>query len=111
MVSKPTRGFGSVVQWDYGQITMQGHFNKTGMLNNPPSILLTAMARLQAELERSQISDIISATAKLLENPPRVRVQFTYCGQEQDRLLILHMTIISPKICSRALVMIVTQAD
>ncbi|KAH8797864.1 hypothetical protein F5884DRAFT_864219 [Xylogone sp. PMI_703] len=70
VVSKPTRDFGGVVQYDFGKTIEHGLFERTGILNLPPQILLTAVARLQATISMY----------------PMMRAKFTYCGQEQDRL-------------------------
>ncbi|EED12227.1 kinesin light chain, putative [Talaromyces stipitatus ATCC 10500] len=42
VVSKPTGKYGGVVQYDYGKAISGGGFQRTGMLNRPPQILLTA---------------------------------------------------------------------
>ncbi|KUL81928.1 hypothetical protein ZTR_10734 [Talaromyces verruculosus] len=46
VVGKPTRDFGGVIQYDYGK-AVSGHLERTGVLNKPPTILLTAMTALQ----------------------------------------------------------------
>ncbi|KAL4786140.1 hypothetical protein BJX76DRAFT_346425 [Aspergillus varians] len=50
VVSKPTDTHGGVVQYDYGKALTQsaGDFQRTGILNQPPQVLLTALAKLQA---------------------------------------------------------------
>ena len=48
VVSKPTNTHGGVVQFDYGKALSGGEFQRTGMLSHPPQILLTALAKLQA---------------------------------------------------------------
>jgi nucleoside phosphorylase len=85
VVSKPTRDFGGVVQYDFGKTVVQGVFERTGMLNKPPQILLTAIARLQADqmMEPSRIPEFLS---DMIATYPRMRAEFTYRGQEQDRL-------------------------
>ncbi|KAJ5495358.1 hypothetical protein N7539_000474 [Penicillium diatomitis] len=85
VVSKPTRDTGGVIQYDYGKTVAGGRFELTGTLNKPPSVLLTAVARLQAEhkLEPSRMPQILSdAIAKY----PATKKDLTYCGQESDRL-------------------------
>ncbi|KAF7712366.1 Nucleoside phosphorylase and ankyrin repeat domain-containing protein [Penicillium ucsense] len=85
VVSKPTRDTGGVIQYDYGKTVAGGRFELTGTLNKPPSVLLTAIARLQAEhkLEPSRIPQILSdAIAKY----PATKNDLTYCGPESDRL-------------------------
>ncbi|KAJ5700536.1 hypothetical protein N7536_003549 [Penicillium majusculum] len=48
VVSKPTNTHGGVVQFDYGKALNGGEFQRTGMLSQPPQILLTALSKLQA---------------------------------------------------------------
>src|ERR1700735_3304216 len=62
VVSKPTGDFGGVVQYDSGKTVAQGVFERTGRLNKPPQILLTAISRLQADqvIEASQIPKFLS---------------------------------------------------
>ncbi|PYH90847.1 kinesin [Aspergillus ellipticus CBS 707.79] len=52
VVSQPTGSYGGVVQYDYGK-ALEGHFQRTGMLNRPPQSLLTALTKLQARHLRS----------------------------------------------------------
>ncbi|KAN0087273.1 hypothetical protein V8E54_000961 [Elaphomyces granulatus] len=84
VVSKPTGDFGGVVQYDFGKTVGQAVL-RTGQLNRPPQILLTAIARLQADqmIEPSRIPEFI---ADVVATYPRMRAEFTYHGQEQDRL-------------------------
>ncbi|EEH37856.2 ankyrin repeat domain-containing protein [Paracoccidioides lutzii Pb01] len=65
VVSKPTREFGGVIQYDYGKTIQDGRFERLGLLNKPPPVLLTAVARLQAahKLKPSQIPTILSEIA------------------------------------------------
>jgi nucleoside phosphorylase len=48
VVSQPTDTFGGVVQYDLGKALSGGQFKRTGFLNRPPKVLLTALATLQA---------------------------------------------------------------
>jgi nucleoside phosphorylase len=61
VVSQPHQAFGGVVQYDSGKTTPSG-FKRTGLLNSPPQILLSAVAKVQAnELRgRSQLSKYVS---------------------------------------------------
>ncbi|KAN0087004.1 WD40-repeat-containing domain protein [Elaphomyces granulatus] len=85
VVSKPTGEFGGVVQYDFGKTVSQADFERIGTLNKPPQILLTAIAKLQADqmMETSRIPELLS---KMIATYPRMQADFTYCGQEQDRL-------------------------
>ncbi|KAI4741959.1 Pfs, NACHT and ankyrin domain protein [Aureobasidium sp. EXF-12298] len=84
VVSQPQKVNGGVVQFDLGKATDKG-FVRTGSLNQPPAILLSALANIQAEyfLEPEKFPQYIQdAAAKF----PKARKQFTYMGTEQDRL-------------------------
>jgi hypothetical protein len=49
VVSKPTGAFGGVVQYDYGKTVASGVFQQTGMMNQPPQVLLNAISRLHSD--------------------------------------------------------------
>ncbi|CAI7646273.1 unnamed protein product [Penicillium glandicola] len=49
VISKPTDTFGGVVQYDHGKAITGNRFQRTGALNKPPSILLSAISHLQAD--------------------------------------------------------------
>jgi nucleoside phosphorylase len=85
VVSKPTGEFGGVVQYDFGKTVAQGVFERTSRLNRPPQILLTAIARLQADgmVETSRTPEFLS---EMIATHPKMRAEFTYCGHEQDKL-------------------------
>ncbi|KAL4961772.1 uncharacterized protein BDV14DRAFT_119957 [Aspergillus stella-maris] len=48
VVSKPTDTHGGVIEYDYGKVLNGGNLKRTGMLNRPPQVLLTAVSKLQA---------------------------------------------------------------
>jgi nucleoside phosphorylase len=85
VVSKPTEDFGGVVQYDFGRTVGQGVFQRTGTLNKPPQMLLTAIARLQAD-QMMEISRIPEFLSEMIAKYPGMRAGFTYRGQGQDRL-------------------------
>jgi nucleoside phosphorylase len=84
VVSKPTDTIGGVVQYDYGKTISGGRFQRTGVLNKPPEVLLTAISDLQADhmMGLSQIPKILSYLA--VKYPEMS--QFTYRGQQLDQL-------------------------
>ena len=84
VVSKPTGDFGGVVQYDFGKTVEQGVFERTGRLNSPPEILLTAIAKLQADhmIETSRISDFLS---QMIATYPGMSAEFTYRGRSEER--------------------------
>lgn len=83
VVGKPTRDFGGVIQYDYGKAVSGGHLERTGVLNKPPTILLTAMTALQSAhiANKSRIPNLI---ADLAERHPRMRGKFTYDSHRED---------------------------
>lgn len=83
VVSKPTGTYGGVVQYDYGK-ALSRSFERTGMLNQPPSFILTALTQLQANhlTEESQILQFLSEMEEKLGDKA---ANFTHPGQE-DRL-------------------------
>lgn len=60
VVSQPDKKFGGVVQYDAGKATISG-FERTGSLNAPPQVLLSAVAKVQANnlRNRSKISEYL----------------------------------------------------
>jgi nucleoside phosphorylase len=62
VVSQPTDTSGGVIQYDLGKALSGGQFKRTGMLNRPSKVLLTALATLQAHhlTEDSQIVGFVS---------------------------------------------------
>ena len=85
VVSVPVGEFDGVVQYDYGKVTRDGGFQRTGALSKPPLILLTAVSKLQSENERngSQVPAILS---KMQEAYPRMAGSYSYPDREKDVL-------------------------
>jgi nucleoside phosphorylase len=48
IVSNPGGDLGGVVQYDYGKAIREGRLQRTGMLNKPPNVVLTAVSELQS---------------------------------------------------------------
>lgn len=80
VVSEPTGSYGGVVQYDYGKALSSG-FHRTGMLNRPPQILLTALSKVQSNhlTEGSKIADFL---AEVEQKVPRPASRFTRPTQE-----------------------------
>lgn len=53
VVSRPDKGHGGVVQYDFGTNT-PGGFQRTGFLNSPPQILLKAIANIRSDHLRGE---------------------------------------------------------
>ncbi|KAF3911535.1 hypothetical protein ABW20_dc0109146 [Dactylellina cionopaga] len=70
VVSEPVAGFGGVLQYDFGKTTQAGRFVQTGVLNKPPKIFLTALAKLKAEhLLRQQKDEDILVIPEVFARP------------------------------------------
>lgn len=61
VVSQPYQTFGGVVQYDFGKETASG-FERTGSLNAPPQVLLSAVSKVRANAvrQRSKLRDYVS---------------------------------------------------
>ncbi|CAG8293488.1 unnamed protein product, partial [Penicillium salamii] len=77
VVSQPADTSGGVIQYDLGKALSGGQFKRTGMLNRPPKVLLTALATLQAHhlTEDSRVLEFISEIQAKM--PPRRAANFT----------------------------------
>ncbi|XTI82278.1 hypothetical protein V2W45_1516396 [Cenococcum geophilum] len=50
VISQPQAGYGGVVQYDYGKTGSGGLCTRTGYLNAPPDVLLTAISKLRSNI-------------------------------------------------------------
>jgi len=66
VVSQPVKEHGGVVQYDFGKSTPNG-FERTGFLNTPPTILLSAINKLRSNQDRgrSSLSSHLSKLGKI----------------------------------------------
>jgi hypothetical protein len=78
VVSKPTGDFGGVVQYDFGKTV--GRLTTSNLL---------AKLRADQMMETNRIPKFLS---EMITAYPRMRADFAYRGQEQDRLLMSHPT-------------------
>jgi nucleoside phosphorylase len=67
VVSQPYKEHSGVVQYDFGKSTPDG-FERTGSLNVPPEVLLSALSKLQANYlrRRSRLLEYLSTLVKRL---------------------------------------------
>jgi nucleoside phosphorylase len=49
VISKPTASGSGVIQYDYGKTMHDGCFQRTGYLNKPPQVLLTAISQIECD--------------------------------------------------------------
>ncbi|KAI9903649.1 hypothetical protein N3K66_000178 [Trichothecium roseum] len=85
VVSVPKDEFPGVVQWDMGKTEKGGKFKRTGSLNNPPTLLLTAISKMETEQELygSQIPDSLGRFA---ERFPRLASKYLRSDSFEDVL-------------------------
>ncbi|CAG7947298.1 unnamed protein product [Penicillium olsonii] len=90
VVSVPSNGRGGVVQYDFGKTIQDQDFKPTGFLNQPPTVLRTALSGLKAyyEFEGHQIDETINA---ILERKPRLRKNYRAPDASSDRLYQSHV--------------------
>ncbi|KAL2841282.1 hypothetical protein BJY01DRAFT_236447 [Aspergillus pseudoustus] len=84
VVSMPAKSHGGVVQYDMGRWTNNAEFQIESHLNKPPTVLSTAIMRLQSDhdLENDRMNQYIQDVAS---NRPRRRA-YRFPGRDQDRL-------------------------
>ncbi|GKZ65925.1 hypothetical protein AnigIFM50267_010283 [Aspergillus niger] len=80
IVGQPTSTHPAVVQYDFGK-SVNGKFQRIGTLNPPPSVLLSALSKLQANHKNKR-----SRVAEFLQKLGECNELFRHPGQEQDRL-------------------------
>ena len=86
VVSKPTGNYSGVVQYDRGKVISGGRFQLSGTLNQPPQVLLTSIAQLQADHmggKKHSVAKVLSETQEQIHDTNDI---FTCPGQEQDQL-------------------------
>ncbi|KAK4184262.1 hypothetical protein QBC35DRAFT_506288 [Podospora australis] len=81
VVSKPRNGHSGVVQYDFGKSVTDG-FQRTGSLNNPPNLLLTAVSHMKAK----QFDDWHPITSHLDRLPRMPQDKFARPPAGEDRL-------------------------
>ncbi|KAK7727584.1 hypothetical protein SLS63_007026 [Diaporthe eres] len=86
VVSQPNGTSGGVIQYDRGKTVQEGQFQRTGSLNAPPQVLLSALGRLQADhlLADSRIPQFLSEL--IMKSPKRMKKKFDYQGRSNDNL-------------------------
>jgi nucleoside phosphorylase len=92
VVSKPTGTFGGVIQYDFGKTIQEGKFIRTGLLNKPSEILLTAPANLEAQ-HMMESYKVVKYLSEMTEKYPKMAAQFT-CPNAQMTCYTLRSTII-----------------
>lgn len=91
VVSQPDGTCGGVVQYDLGKAKADGSFERKGMLNMPPLVLLNALSSLQARHIKS-VPKVPQYLDKMLEQYPLMKRRrpktpsYIYQGNDHDKL-------------------------
>ncbi|OPB39958.1 hypothetical protein A0O28_0000370 [Trichoderma guizhouense] len=85
VVSAPRDGMGGVFQYDFGKTIQNQSFQTTGFLNQPPTVLRTAMAGLRAQHE-GEGHDIETTIREILNLKPRLKKKYTRPDPSSDKL-------------------------
>jgi nucleoside phosphorylase len=85
VVSSPTGTSEGVIQYDFGKTVQEGRFIRTGSLNRPPDVLLTALAVLQANhlVEGHEVSNHLS---QMMARYSNMGARFAHPGTQYDCL-------------------------
>jgi nucleoside phosphorylase len=87
VVSAPRNGKGGVFQYDFGKTIQDQSFLTTGVLDQPPTMLRTAVSGLRAQYE-SEGNQIQECIKKVLENKTRLQKKYGRPSQDSDRLYL-----------------------
>lgn len=94
VISLHSKSAEAVVQYDFGKSVQGGEFIRTGTLNKPPNIVLSAVAMLRGQHRRKghKISEHLS---KMISENPRLAEKFRDQGSSKDRLFkpeVIHVS-------------------
>lgn len=84
VISAPTGKYSGVVQWDMGRAE-SGRFQRTGSLNNPPTLLLTALTTLESYHEMNE-PKMFEYLERLKEKWPRLASKYLRSESLKDVL-------------------------
>ncbi|KAH8658346.1 nucleoside phosphorylase domain-containing protein, partial [Xylariales sp. PMI_506] len=85
VVGTPHEGKGGVFQYDFGKTIQDGEFRYTGSLNQPPLLLLNAVATLSGRYEADG-HGFQGTLSKILQRKSRLRKEYAKPDLSTDRL-------------------------
>lgn len=85
VVSTPRDGMGGVLQYDFGKTIQKKAFQRTGFLDQPPTVLRAAVSGLTAQYERKG-HQLDQAVENVLINNRRLRSKYKRPDPVSDRL-------------------------
>lgn len=85
VISKPTKAFGGVVQYDCGKSREGGLYERTGSLCSPPNVLRAALAKMESThyMEESKIAEYL---ADMVKKHPKMSPDYIWHASLQDTL-------------------------
>ncbi|KAJ4167471.1 hypothetical protein NW754_011286 [Fusarium falciforme] len=85
VVSQPDGQNGAVVQYNLGKTKVNQTWERKGSLNMPPSVLLNALGKSQAEheIEEPKITELLQV---LIRKYPRMKKHYVHQRGENDRI-------------------------
>jgi nucleoside phosphorylase len=85
VISKPTARSGGVIQYDFGKTVQEGRFKRTGSLNRPPDVLLTALSYLESK-HMTEGPELMKYLSEMLERYPRLATRSARPDVQHDLL-------------------------
>ncbi|RHZ56270.1 uncharacterized protein CDV56_104947 [Aspergillus thermomutatus] len=76
VVSTPIKQSPGVIQYDYGKTVGDGIFERMGVLDKPPPLLLTAVSKLQAQHRTEAGSRILALIDEMTSKHPEMRLRY-----------------------------------
>ncbi|KAJ6788711.1 hypothetical protein PWT90_02433 [Aphanocladium album] len=94
VVSLPQGGRGAVLQYDFGKSVQNQSFKLTGYLNQPPTVLRTAIAQIRSHYD-SDGHNLEADVKEVLQRKPRLQKEYGRPESCSDRLY--HSAIAHPE--------------
>ena len=91
VVGCPINKEGGIIPYNFGKAIQDQEFVRTGSLNSPPTVLLTALTKLSADHERKG-NHIAESVRSIITNNPRLREKYQHPGVGHDRLYVSSYT-------------------
>ena len=91
VVGCPVKKEGGIIPYNFGKAVQDQEFERTGLLNSPPTVLLTALTKLRAGHERKG-NHIAESVRSIITKNTRLREKYQHPGVEHDRLYMSSYT-------------------
>jgi len=85
VIGYPVEKEGDVHPYNFAKAVQDREFERTGSVDLPPTVLLTALTKMNTDHERTG-SHIAESVRLMMTNNPRLRRNYQHPGAEHDRL-------------------------